>query len=233
VVLVLAVSDEVDEGLYANLNPVRGVDLILACGDLPFGYLEHLVEGLEVPAVFVPGNHDPDVSGYTSSRAGLTLRAGLPTEAPWPAGATNVDGRVLDVAGLRIAGLGGSLRYTDGPNQYTDRQFAWRARRLRAAAAWRARDGRPVDVLLTHAPPLGTGDATDPPHRGFRALPRLVERLRPRLLLHGHVHPYGRATPDLHLSRTIVRNIVGRHIFDIPSAEGYTETRAGNWLPES
>jgi calcineurin-like phosphoesterase family protein len=236
VVRVLAVSDEVDEGLYANLNPVRGVDLILACGDLPFDYLAHLVEGLEVPAVFVPGNHDPDVSGYTSSRGGLTLRAGLPTKAPWPIGAVNADGRVVDIAGLRIAGLGGSPRYSGGPNQYTNRQFAWRARRLRVAALaakWRTRDGRPIDVLITHAPPLGVGDDPDPPHRGFRALPGLVGRLRPGLMLHGHVHPYGRAMHDQHIGATVVRNVVGRHVFDIPSAVRYTEIRAGHRLPES
>ena len=68
-VCVLAVSDQVAEGLYADLRPVRGADLILACGDLPFEYLGYLMNALDVPLVFVPGNHDPDVSGYRQSRA--------------------------------------------------------------------------------------------------------------------------------------------------------------------
>ena len=42
--LVLAVSDEVDEGLWHDVTPVRGVELILACGDLPFEYLDHLTQ---------------------------------------------------------------------------------------------------------------------------------------------------------------------------------------------
>ncbi|MGC1286225.1 MAG: metallophosphoesterase, partial [Streptosporangiaceae bacterium] len=71
-------SDEVDEGIAADPGPVRGADLILACGDLPFEYLGSLMNALDVPLVFVPGNHDPDLSGYRSSRAGLTLRAGMP-----------------------------------------------------------------------------------------------------------------------------------------------------------
>jgi Icc-related predicted phosphoesterase len=140
----------------------------------------------------------------------------MPTTPPWPPGAVNADGRVVDVAGLRVAGLGGCVRYRDGPNQYTDGQLARRARRLRRRAQWRRmRDGRSVDVLLTHAPPRGVGDGDDPPHRGFSALPRLIARLRPALLLHGHVHPYGMPTPDLRLGDTVVRNVVGRHVFDV------------------
>ena len=81
-VRVLAVSDVVEEGLYADLGPVRGADIILGCGDLPFEYLGYLMNALDVPLVFVPGNHDPDLSGYRVSRAGLTLRAGLPARPP-------------------------------------------------------------------------------------------------------------------------------------------------------
>ena len=42
------------------------------------------MNALDVPLVFVPGNHDPDLSGYRTSRAGLTLRPGLPARPPWP-----------------------------------------------------------------------------------------------------------------------------------------------------
>jgi hypothetical protein len=232
-VRVLAVSDEVDEGLYADAGPARGAELILACGDLPFEYLACLMDALDVPLVFVPGNHDPDVSGYRRSRAGLTLRAGLPEAPPWPPGAVNADGRVVDVAGLRIAGLGGSPRYREGPNQYTERQFARRARLLAWRARRRGRDGRGVDVLLTHAPPRGVGDEDDLPHRGVAALHGLVARLRPPLLLHGHVHPYGADTPDRQLGETVVRNVVGRHLFEIGPDQRYTGSRAANRLPES
>src|SRR5215467_16281662 len=181
-VRVLAVSDETSEELLASPDLVRSAQLILACGDLPFDYLDALLNALEVPLVFVPGNHDPDVSGYRSSRAGLTLQAGLPARPPWPAGAFNADRAVVDVAGLRLAGLGGSRRYRDGPNQYTPRQQARRARSLARRARWRARrDGRGVDMLLTHAPPRGAGDREDRPHQGFEALNWLTGRLQPPL----------------------------------------------------
>src|SRR5438876_11185585 len=114
-VRMLAVSDEVDDALVADPTAVRGAQLIVACGDLPFDYLGYLMNALDVPLVFVPGNHDPDVSGYRTSRAGLTLRAGLPAQPPWPAGAVSAERAVVDVAGLRLAGLGGCRRYRDGP----------------------------------------------------------------------------------------------------------------------
>jgi hypothetical protein len=228
VVCVLAVSDEVDEGLYADLGPVRAAELVVACGDLPFEYLGYLMNGLDVPLVFVPGNHDPDLSGYSSSRGGLTLRAGLPARAPWPDGAVNADGRIVEVAGLRLAGLGGCRRYGSGPNQYSDRQQAGRARSLRRRAWWqRRRGGRPVDVLLTHAPPRGVGDGADPPHHGFTALHGLVAGLQPGILLHGHVLPHDAASPGRPLGRTEVRNVTGRHLLDIRPGGSAAQPRPG------
>jgi hypothetical protein len=220
---VLAVSDEVDEALAADPGPAQTAELILACGDLPFDYLNTLMNALDIPLVFVPGNHDRDVSGFRSARNGLTLLAGLPARPPWPDGAVCADGRVVDVAGLRVAGLGGCRRYGAGPNQYTDRQQALRALRLRGAARWRRlRDGRGVDVLLTHAPPRGVGDGDDPPHRGFAALHGLTGALAPTALLHGHVHPYGKPVRPVLLHGATVYNVTGWHLLDIRPGHGMT-----------
>lgn len=220
-VLVLAVSDEVDTSLYADVSGVRAAGLILACGDLPFGYLGYLMNALDVPLVFVPGNHDPDVSGYRMSRSGMVLQAGMPARPPWPDGAVSADQAVVDVAGLRIAGLDGCRRYRAGPNQYSPGQQARRAHALARRARWRAaRDGRGVDVLLTHAPPRGVGDREDPVHQGFGALNRLTQRLRPAVLLHGHIHPEGTQIIEHRPGATIVRNVVGRHLLDIDPAAG-------------
>jgi len=227
VVRVLAVSDETSNALLADLDPVRSARLILACGDLPFDYLGALINALEVPAIFVPGNHDPDLSGYRLSRAGLTLRAGLPAMAPWPDGAVNADVGIVNVAGLRIGGLGGCLRYSDGPNQYSERQQASRALRLRVGARRRSLGRGGVDVLLTHAPPLGVGDGDDAPHRGFRALHGLTRALRPTALLHGHVHPYGRHTETGLLHGAAVLNVTGWHLLDIRPGTGVTELLPG------
>jgi len=228
VVLVLAVSDEVDNVLNADVASVHDARLIVACGDLPFDYLDYLMNALDAPLVFVPGNHDPDVSGYHTSRTGLTLKAGLPARPPWPDGAVSADRAVVDVAGLRIAGLGGCLRYRDGPNQYTQRQQARRARSLARRARWRAaRDGRGVDVLLTHAPPRDAGDREDRAHQGFEALNWLARRLQPPLLLHGHIHPDETPARVHRLGRTVVRNVVGHHLLDVEPGAGARPSPAG------
>jgi len=229
VVRVLAVSDEVDDALVSAPAAVRGAQLILACGDLPFGYLGSLMNMLDVPLVFVPGNHDPDVSGYRSSRAGLTLKAGLPARPPWPDGAINADGRIIEAAGLRLAGLGGCLRYSDGPNQYTDRQQARRARALRSRAWVAPAAGRPRSRRAAHhAPPRGVGDGDDPPHRGFGALPGLVAALQPTALLHGHVHPYGAPVRPGRLGRTTVCNVTGWHLLELEPGVGLAELLPGH-----
>lgn len=227
VVRILAVADETVESLRAGGVDLGRVDLILGCGDLPLDYLDCLASRWNAPLAFVPGNHDPDLRSLGRSRSALALQAGLSAVEPVvPDGAT-VDGRVTDVAGLRIAGLGGCRRYRPGPNQYTDRQQRARALALRGRAGARGlRDGRPVDVVITHAPPLDCGDGPDRPHRGFAALHPLVRALRPRLLLHGHIHTYGQQAPDRTLHGTRVCNVVGYRVFEIPS--GQAQVRPGS-----
>jgi Icc-related predicted phosphoesterase len=84
-----------------------------------------------------------------------------------------------------------------------------------------------VDVLLTHAPPAGAGDGADPPHQGFRALHALIARLQPAVLLHGHVHPHGLPPGGHRLGRTVVCNVVGRHLLDIEPGAGMENCPSG------
>ncbi|MEU3625040.1 metallophosphoesterase [Amycolatopsis coloradensis] len=215
----LVVADEVEERLWTSAvhRLPADLDLVVGAGDLPYDYLEFLAGALDVPCVFVPGNHDPDLSGYTRY-GGLSMKDGFPAVWPGPAGGVNADGRIVDVGGLRFAGLGGSVRYNEGPNQWTQRQQARRARRLVRRARFRrwreGRDGRDVDVLLTHAPPRHCGDREDPPHHGFDCLHRTIESLRPKWLLHGHIHPHGEPVPDRVVGGTTVRNVVGHQIME-------------------
>jgi uncharacterized protein len=192
-VRVLAVADEEVPAMQARVRDLQ-VDLVLAAGDLPWDYLESLVSLLDAPAAYVPGNHDP--------RTGRGVG---------PRGLVDVDGHVATVGGLRIAGLGGCVRYNDGPHQYTQGEYDKRARQLLREA----RD-QEVDVLLTHAPPLGLGDdESDPSHLGISALHGVIETLRPPWHLHGHIHPYGMHKPDRELGSTTIRNVIPWHVMDI------------------
>ncbi len=216
---ILAVADEVDESLGGEALAQLRPDLVLSAGDLPFDYLEYLVTVLNVPLLYVPGNHDPELRERREELAWPPSVELKDTRDPvGPLGCTNVDGRIEDVAGIRVAGLGGSVRYREGPNEYTQKEMRGRARWLRRRAAVRGVHGRRgVDVLLTHAPPLGVGDEDDPAHQGFEAFMQLVERLSPKLLVHGHVHPYGQARPDRLLGTTTVVNAVPFRLLEVES----------------
>lgn len=221
-VRVLAVSDEVVDSLHHPQVRRLRPDLVVGTGDLPWDYLEFLASALDVPVVFVPGNHDPVVLERRTGWRAVLTGDGMPTADPRPLGCRSADGVVVEAAGLRLAGLGGSIRYNRGPHQYTQRQLARRARRL-----VRRVGGRPVDLLLTHSPPRGLGDEDDPPHHGFDALHDVLEQVQPTWHLHGHIHPYGMAKPDRRVGRTTVRNVIPYQVIEVEPLEAPAEVRTG------
>ncbi|GBF05958.1 metallophosphoesterase [Deinococcus aerius] len=177
---LLLVADYVHPFIYRTAFPqgLPEVDLVLAAGDLPGSYLEFLASKLPVPVVYVRGNHANEDVTEGDKR--------VP-----PRGVIPAHGRVVTAAGLRIAGWGGVPRYSEkGPGQYTEAQ----ARRGLGWLAWRARGG--VDVLLTHAPPLGPHAGSDYAHRGCAAITDFMIRRHPRLVVHGHIHEYEGRKPD-------------------------------------
>ncbi len=211
---ILAVSDEVDEALHGPTLEELRPDLILACGDLPFEYLEYLREATEVPLLYVHGNHDPPSSG-TSVSAYLPDQY-LGRSHQRAAGCVSVEDRWKDECGLRIAGLGGSIRYNDGDNQYTQGEMRGRVRRLVRRSRYRSLLARqPIDILIAHSPPLDCGDGPDGPHRGFSSFHRFIDRVQPRLMLHGHIHPYGKPKPDRNIGRTLIVNVIPYRLLEI------------------
>lgn len=197
-VRMLAIADEADPLLSGARLQSLAPDVVVSAGDLPWDYLERVVSLTGAPGVFVPGNHEPP------TQAGV---------AAAPPGMRSLDGVVVEVAGLRLAGLGGCVRYNDGDHQFTQTQYDGRAGDL--CAAVEQSGGEPVDVLVTHAPPLGLGDGTDPSHRGISALHTVIERLRPTWHLHGHLHPHGMRKPDRFIGQTTIRNVIPWSLVDL------------------
>ena len=81
-------------------------------------------------------------------------------------------------------GLGGSIRYKQGKNQYTQAEMKSRVRRLRR----KMRKSKGIDILLTHAPAYHINDGEDRPHEGFEAFVQILDTFRPKCFIHGHVH---------------------------------------------
>lgn len=200
---VLAISDVIVEALYspAVREIAREADFVVSCGDLPSAYLEYIVSTIDKPLYYVMGNH--------GARGGAREH---------PEGCINLDGRVIKHDGLLLAGLEGSMRYNDAPRyQYTENQMRYKifslARRL---WLYRLREGRFLDVLVTHSPPFGIHDATDPAHQGFRSFVGFIDRYQPDYVLHGHTHIYdNRAVRQSVRGHTLIINAYGYKFIDL------------------
>lgn len=198
---ILAIGD-VESKLfwdYYKRGMLDGIDLILSCGDLDPRYLSFLVTMASVPVLYVHGNHD-------------TKYEKIP-----PEGCTCIEDTVYEYNGIRILGLGGSMRYKPGDHQYTEREMQRRVSKLRYRL-WRSKG---FDILLTHAPAFRLNDGMDLPHQGFKAFLELMDRYKPKFFLHGHVHlSYGRQHKRYDkYGETHVINVYERCIFDFEAED--------------
>ena len=106
-----------------------------------------------------------------------------------PEGCICIEDEIYVYKGVRILGLGGSMKYNSDECQYTEREMRKRVRKLR----WKLFRSKGFDILVTHAPAFGLNDGEDLPHRGFQVFNTLIEKYNPKYFLHGHVHMrYGR-----------------------------------------
>ena len=106
------------------------------------------------------------------------------------------------------------MRYRPGIHQYTDAEMSHRVRKLRYSI-WR---NHGFDLLVTHSPAKGLGDAEDLTHTGFEALVRLLDRYHPAYHVHGHVHAnysYKKKGPIQYGSTTIL-NVYESYVLEIP-----------------
>ncbi|MFQ5577531.1 MAG: metallophosphoesterase [Anaerolineae bacterium] len=205
----LCVSDKVVDWIYspAILARATDVDIVFGCGDLPYYYLEYITTVLNAPLYYVHGNHDPEEE-YTPSGEAIT----------GPGGGVDLDNRGVEINGLLVAGLQGSIRYKpEGTYQHTDAEMWLKVLRLVPRFLInRLFKGRALDVLVAHSPPLRIHNGTDHVHRGFAAFLWLMKVFKPRLLIHGHHHVYRPTEQTVTVYRqTTVTNIYPYKLLDI------------------
>jgi uncharacterized protein len=181
------------------------VELILGCGDLPYEYLEFLVTTMNVPLLYVPGNHDP---AYNDKEATGCAH-----------GCEYMDRKVRTFKGLNVAGIGGSIRYRPGgPNQYTQSQMYSRISTFMPKLLWYLpQHGKTLDILIAHSPPRGIHDDDDQAHTGFSAFRDFIQTFKPRFFLHGHTMVYkNNIEPHMtQMGTTSVINVYPYRIIDI------------------
>lgn len=165
---ILAIADVESAYFWDHYDKKKfaDIDLILSAGDLDPDYLSFLVTLSGAPVLYVHGNHDEHYD-----------------EKP-PEGCICIDDRIYNYEGIRIFGLGGSMKYRDGNYQYTEKQM--RRRVWKRELSLRYHKG--FDILLTHAPAKDLNDSADLPHQGFQIFCGLMDRFNPRYFIHGHVH---------------------------------------------
>ena len=193
---ILTIADVESKSLWDYFKPekLEGVDIILSCGDLDPRYLSFLATFTHAPVYFVHGNHDEKYSRIP------------------PDGCISLEDDILVYEGIRILGLGGSLRYRPGEWQFEQEQMEHRVWKLRH----KLRKHGGFDMLIAHAPARHIGDGSDLPHQGFEVFRELMDKYHPRYFLHGHVHPtYSREYKRMKAyGDTLIINAYQSYIFE-------------------
>lgn len=111
---ILAISDMESKLLWDHFDRryLEDIDLILSCGDLDPEYLSFLATFSHGPVLYVHGNHDTNY------------------EVTPPEGCICIEDKIYVHQGVRILGLGGSMRYKPGDHQYTESQMFIRSLKL-------------------------------------------------------------------------------------------------------
>jgi len=207
-VKILSISDTIVPFIYSNQisEKFTDIDIVIACGDLPFYYQEFIISSLNIPLFFVHGNHDPEIE-YSDHG-----------ECTYPHGGTDLHGRVINWDGALIAGVQGSIRYSrSGRYQYSQHQMWRHVIGLVPRMLWnRIFYGRYLDIFVTHASPWGIHDGPDFPHIGIKAYRWFNQTFKPRINFHGHIHVYKpNVITETHFGTTKVINTYGYKVTDL------------------
>lgn len=223
---ILAVSDETSSVLenlvVRSPGKLKGIDLVLACGDLDREYIEFLVDGLDKEFFFVSGNHVQEEEEHESSGFELidrlwdTIKTSAEKIISSIAGQDDLHGRIGVFRDYFIVGFGGSKWYNGRGNQYREGEMAsiagkavTKLRMLRMRDRLLGRKRKEI-IVISHAPPFGVHDLPDPCHTGFKCFLKFIKKMSPVVWLHGHVHLHDRRQQSATLvGNTTVVNCYG------------------------
>ena len=228
---ILCVSDKIDPLVYSPRIKERfsDVDLILSAGDLPLYYLDYIISNLNKPLFFVFGNHHIDDLKHYKKLYDTPLDIVHKDMEYMGCGAVHLGTKVKIEGNTIVAGLGGSMRYNRGHNQFTETEMYLEILKIMPSLLWnKLIHGKCVDILLTHAPPKGIHDKKDRCHLGFKAFLWFMKVFKPKYLIHGHIHLY-----DMNEERctqrdnTKVINAYNHFVFD--TSDNSKEVKTGDF----
>ncbi len=174
--IILVFSDVHDDREVVKRLKDEKADLVIFAGDAGSKEMVDLIaETLGERLLMVPGNNElPD----------------------WIPEEVSVHGRVVERNGLRIGGLGGSLKTPFGTIFEWDEDYA---RSVLSSLG-------SVDILVSHTPPAGTVLARTRSGEdiGSYAVREYIEENKPSLVITGHVHERGGIS--IALGKTVIVN---------------------------
>jgi Icc-related predicted phosphoesterase len=147
-----------DESLGLRL-PDCDVDVLVCCGDLPDNLIFQAAKKCHCREILaVKGNHD--------------------SSAAFPDPIRDLHLNVFKLRDINFGGFCGSWKYKPRGNYLFEESEVERY-------LWRF---PPVDIFVTHNAPRSVHDREDDVHIGFAAFNQYLQRVKPKLMLHGHQH---------------------------------------------
>ncbi|MDA3809060.1 MAG: metallophosphoesterase [Spirochaetaceae bacterium] len=217
---ILCVADHRSPLVYSTgiKERFKDVDFILGAGDLPMDYYGYIVSSLNKRLYFVFGNHN--LKHYNRIRGNNISFTYDPSDINQHSfGSIFTTGKVIreKKSGLLIAGMGGSINYNKGENQYTENQMYFKLfKMIPRLVLNKIIYGRYLDIFLTHSPPRGYNDREDPCHKGFKAFLWFLDKFKPSYLIHGHIHLYDRnAKREIKYKETRIINVYDYYVLDL------------------
>ncbi len=128
--------------------------------------MTYLATVINAPFLYVHGNHDAQI-----------------LKNP-PEGCICIDGKMIIYKGIRILGIGGSMKYNSDVLQFTEKEMTTRVLKLLPKVLLY----KGFDILVTHAGAYKIGDLEDQCHKGFSVFNKLLNKFKPKYFFHGHSH---------------------------------------------
>lgn len=149
-----------EEETLEYIKSIKNYDYCVLLGDHSVNDLQEILKIIPSNKIFgVLGNHD---SWEKYSEYGIN----------------NIDGKVINVNGIRIAGISGSFKYKNSENYalYTHEESIEIANKMGYA-----------DILISHDKQF-TKDNHSPAHDGLKGITEYLYKNRVPLNIHGHLH---------------------------------------------
>ena len=217
---ILCIADHIDPTIYSPgiKSRFKDVSFVLSAGDLQLSYYDYIMSNLNKPLYFVFGNHKLSKIKHYKKDYREDFYVNVFKRSKFRKGCgTYIDGKIIKEKNLLVGGLGGSMWYNGGKNQYSEFVMLIKILKLLPALLFnRLFHGRFIDILLTHAPPFDIHDKKDRCHRGFKVFRHFIRMFKPRYFIHGHIHLYSPCEKRIdRFHSTEIVNVYNHYIIEL------------------